>query len=63
MMTPATLSAALASAEANVAALVARAASLSGRPAEHDAWILVGAAQRITGNLRQLLATAKRRTP
>ena len=62
-MNPATIQSAIASAEANHAALVSRAASLSGKPAEHDAWILVGAANRITNNLRELLATTERRNP
>lgn len=62
-MKPETLSSAIASAEKNHAALVSRAASLAGKPLEHDAWILVGAAQRITNNLRALLNTVERRNP
>ena len=59
-MNPATITAAIASSELNHAALVSRAASLSGLPAEHDAWVLVNAANRITNNLRALLATSER---
>ena len=62
-MNPATLAAAIASAEANHAALVSRAASLAGKPLERDAWILVNAAHRITRNLQHLLNTCERRTP
>ena len=62
-MNPATISAAIASSELNHAALVSRAASLAGLPAEHDAWILVNAANRITNNLRTLLATAEQGDP
>jgi multidrug resistance efflux pump len=62
MIDPATIAAALTSAEANVAALQALARKHAGKPTELDARILVGAARRITRNLRQLLATAERRT-
>lgn len=51
------LSAALASAQASHAALVARAEQSTG-PAAEDAWILAGAAHRIASNLCVLLATA-----
>lgn len=61
MIDHATLAKSLASAEANVASLIARAAGLAGKPTEHDALILVDAAQRITANLRKLLATTDRR--
>jgi len=62
MIDHATLTAALASAEANVTTIEALAKSKAGTPLEHDALIILGAAQRITGNLRLLLATAERRT-
>jgi hypothetical protein len=53
---------AIASADDRTAALVSRAAALSGKPLEHDAWLLATAAATITNNLRRLLATAERRT-
>lgn len=62
-MTPATLTAALKSAESHHAALVSRAASLAGKPAERDAWARAGDAHRITANLRMLLATCPKGTP
>jgi hypothetical protein len=62
-MTPATLTAAIHSSEANHATLVSRAASLAGKPAEHDAWADARAAHRITVNLRQLLETCPKGTP
>lgn len=62
MIDPAVTAAALKSAEANVASLEALAQTKAGTPLEQDARILVGAAKRITDNLRKLLATAERRT-
>jgi hypothetical protein len=62
-VSPATLAAALASAEANHSALLTRARNLAGKPAEHDAWILVGAAHRITARLRHQHATQTKGTP
>jgi hypothetical protein len=61
-MNPATLTAAIASAEARVAVIEARAASLAGTPSEQDVLIIASAARRQTSNLRQLLAATERRT-
>lgn len=60
-MNPAITAAALASAEKNVATLEAKALSLAGLPNEESAWILVGAAKRITNNLRQVHEVNERR--
>lgn len=60
-MNPEAIAAALASSEANHAALVSRAASLAGEPAERDAWARARDAHRISRNLRELLATTDRR--
>lgn len=62
-MKPETISAAIASAELNHAALVSRAASLSCGPGEREAWHDARDAHRITNNLRALLATLERRNP
>ena len=62
MIDPATLAAALASAEANTSTLQALAKTKTETPLEQDALILVGAAQRITGNLRHLFNAVERRT-
>lgn len=59
MIPAATIADALASAESTHAALISKAASLAGKPGEHDAWTLAGAAHRISANLRMLLATAE----
>ena len=60
-MNPAVTAAALASAEANTAALVSKAAQLEGKPEQADAWILVRAAERITNNLRAVHEANERR--
>lgn len=61
-MNPAALTAALKSADDAHTALVSKAASLAGKPLEHDAWLLAGVAHKQAANLRMLLATAERRT-
>jgi hypothetical protein len=58
---PATPATELARAEANHAALLTRAQSLAGQPAERDAWILAGAAHRISAQHRLRLAITDRR--
>lgn len=62
-MTHATLSAAIASAEARVSAIERRAAGCAGTPMELDAQIILEAARKSTANLRQLLATCPKGTP
>jgi multidrug resistance efflux pump len=62
MIDPATIAAALASAEANVSALEALARKHAGKPTELDALVLVTAAHCITANLRKLHEATERRT-
>jgi multidrug resistance efflux pump len=62
MIDPVVTAAALASAEANVATIEARAVALAGTPSEPDIQIIAAAARRIARNLRTLLDTAERRT-
>jgi hypothetical protein len=59
---PTVLGKSLASAQACIPKIEARAKDHAGKLTEFDAQIVLEAAHRHTHNLRQLLATAERRT-